>query len=110
MLEAEQHTQKNTLRQVLGWVVVLPLLISFVRLPFPLGLLLALGAIAASAYGVTFAWRHTSRRVTVFALVVTLLNIISLMAIGEVSLLMGLYRVVWFYGYPYYADWVYWNH
>ena len=109
MLEAEQHTQKNTLRQVVGWVVVLPLLVSFVRLPFPFGLLLMLGASAASAYGAGFAWRHASRRVMVFALIVTLLNVISLVAIGEVSLLKGLYRVSWLYGYPYYADWVYWN-
>lgn len=94
---------------MVGWVVVLPLLVSFVRLPFPLGPLLMLGAIAASAYGAGFAWRYASQRVTVFALIFTLLNVISLVAIGEVSLLKGLYRASWLYWYPYYTDWVYWN-
>ncbi len=109
MLEPTQRTPKNTPRQVVGWVLVLPLLVSFVKLPFPPGLLLALAAMAASAYGVWFARRHASRRITLFALVVTLLNVLSLVALGEASVLMGLYRVSWFYWYPYYADWVYWN-
>lgn len=109
MSEPEQHTQKPILRQVVGWVVVLPLMVSFVRLPFPLGLLLALGVIAASMYGVRFARRHASRRVTAFALVTTLLNVVSSIAMGETSILMGLYRISWLYGYPYYSNWVYWN-
>ncbi|NVZ19563.1 hypothetical protein [Pseudomonas costantinii] len=109
MLESKQHTPKAILRQVIGWVLVLPLLVSFVRLPFPLGLVLGLGAIAASAYGVRLARRHASRRVTVFALIVTLLNVISLVVMGTASVLMGLYYVAWIYGYPHYSSWVYWN-
>ncbi|WP_448652512.1 hypothetical protein ACSHWC_03240 [Pseudomonas fluorescens] len=109
MSEAQQHRPKNVLRQVVGWVLVLPLLLAFIRLPFPFGLLLALAAIAASAYGVMFARRHASRGVTVFALIVMLLNVVSLIGIGEASVLRGLYRVFWVYWYPYYAEWVYWN-
>ena len=74
------------------------MLVSLVRLPFPLGLALALGAIVASAYGVRFARRHASRRVTVLALIGTLLNAISLVVLGTASWLMVLYylsRVYW---------------
>lgn len=109
MLEAKQPTPKPILRQVVGWVVVLPLLVSFLTLPFPFGWLLILGSIAASVYGARFAWRNASRRVTVFALVVSLLNVLSLVLIGHGSVLMGLYRISWFYWYPYYSSWVYWN-
>jgi hypothetical protein len=109
MLEPGQPTPKPILRQVVGWVVVLPLLVSFVRLPFPFGLFLVLGTLVASAYGVRFARYHASQRVTLFALIVTLLNVISTFAIGEVSALMGLYRLSWLYWYPYYSNWIYWN-
>lgn len=109
MLEPEQRTPKPILRQVMGWVVVLPLMASFVRLPFPLSLPLVVGVIAAAVYGVRFAWRHASRRVTVFALIVTLLNLVSLVAIGYFSILTGLYQLSRVYGYPYYSEWLYWN-
>lgn len=109
MLEPEQRTPKPILRQVVGWVVVLPLMASFVRLPFPLSLPLVVGVIAAAVYGVRFAWRHASRRVTVLALIVTLLNLVSLVAIGYFSILAGLYQLSRVYGYPYYSEWLYWN-
>ena len=98
MPESVRHTPRSILRQVVGWVLVVPLLVSLVRLPFPLGLALALGAIVASAYGVRFARRHASRRVTVLALIGTLLNAISLVVLGTASWLMALYylsRVYW---------------
>ncbi|TFF09118.1 hypothetical protein EXW72_09275 [Pseudomonas sp. BCA14] len=109
MLEPGQCTPKPILRQVVGWVVVLPLLVSFVRLPFPFGLFLALGSIVASAYGVWLARRHASRRVTVFAWGVTLLNATSLILTGNASVLVALYWTAWLYGYPYYSNWVYWT-
>ncbi|RMP62330.1 hypothetical protein ALQ18_01196 [Pseudomonas marginalis pv. marginalis] len=93
MLEPEQHTPNPVLRKVVGWVLVLPLLASFVTLPFPLSLFLVLGVIAASAYGVRLAVRHASRRVTVFALIVTVLNVISLVLMGTASVLMALYSI-----------------
>lgn len=107
MREYTQRTPKHILRQVIGWVLVLPLLVSFLSLPFPYGLLLVLGSIAASAYGVRFARRCASRRVALLALIITLLNVISLVGMGQASLLMGLYRISWLYWYPYYAEWVY---
>ena len=109
MLEPGQATQKPLLRQILGWVLVLPLLISFVRLPFPLGLVLALGVMAGSVYGLRLAHRHATRRVTLFALIVTLLNGISLIAMGTASLLKAVFYLVWLYAYPHYTNWVYWN-
>ncbi|AZE88119.1 hypothetical protein [Pseudomonas orientalis] len=109
MLEPNQRTPGPILRQVIGWVVVLPLLISMARLPFPMGLGLALGTIAASVYGVLFASRHASRRVTLFALVITLLNIVSLVLLSTASMLMALYFISRIYGYSYFSNWVYWN-
>ncbi|AZF09724.1 hypothetical protein C4J93_1510 [Pseudomonas sp. R2-37-08W] len=109
MLEPDQCTPPPILRQVIGWVVVLPLLVSLARPPFPLGLGLALGAIAASVYGVVFARRHASRRVTVFALVATLLNAVSLVMLSTASVLMALYFIVRLYVYSYVSHWVYWN-
>lgn len=101
--------QTSIVRQVVGWVVVLPLLVSFLRLPFPLGMMLGLFPISASVYGVMFAKRHASLGVTLFALFVTLLNIVSLMALSTPSVLRGLYTLAWPYWYPHYANWVYWN-
>ncbi|KRP46183.1 hypothetical protein SAMN04490190_2501 [Pseudomonas libanensis] len=101
--------EKPILRQVVGWVVVVPLLVSFLRLPFPLGWFLIVGSIAASVYGVRFALRHASRRVTFFALVMTVLNVISSVMIGYASVPMALYRITWLYWYPYYSSWIYWN-
>ena len=109
MIGPKEHASTPVLRQVLGWVLVLPLLASFARLPFPLGLLLEIGVIAASAYGVNLAWRHASRRVAVLALIITLLNIISAFMLSTASVLKALYIISWLYWYPYYADWVYWN-
>ncbi|WP_073521614.1 hypothetical protein [Pseudomonas fluorescens] len=109
MRDTQHSTPPTILRQVAGWVLVLPLLASFVRLPFPLGLLLGTGVIVASAYGVKLAWRHATRRVAVFALIITLLNIISAFVLSTVSVLKALYIIVWLYGYSYYSNWVYWN-
>ncbi|AMS20827.1 hypothetical protein AYK59_11985 [Pseudomonas synxantha] len=109
MVESKQHTPKPILRQVVGWVVVLPLLVSFIRLPFPLALLLQTGALVASAYGVKLAWGHATRRVAVFALIVTLLNVASSFMLSTASVLMGLYYISRLYWYPYYSNWVYWN-
>lgn len=109
MLEPEQSTPKPVLRQVVGWVLVLPFLVSWVRLPFPFGLFLALGVIAASAYGVRFAWHHASRRVKMFALIVTLLNAVSWVMLSTASVLMALYMLARLYWWPYFANWLYWN-
>ncbi|CAH0131465.1 hypothetical protein SRABI64_00057 [Pseudomonas carnis] len=109
MLDTKKATPKIILCQVAGWVLVLPLLVSFVRLPFPLGLLLESGVIASSAYGVRFAWRHATPRVAVFALFVTLLNVISMVMLSTASVLKALYIIAWLYWYPYYSNWVYWN-
>ncbi|MEX5558236.1 hypothetical protein Q1J45_11750 [Pseudomonas rhodesiae] len=100
-------TPRHIRRQVIGWVLVLPLLVSFLRLPFPFGLLLGLGSIAASAYGVWFASRHASRRVTLFALIVTVFNAFSMFMLGTASLLKVPYLIAWYYWYEYHASWVY---
>ncbi|WLI08181.1 hypothetical protein PSH66_07565 [Pseudomonas sp. FP597] len=109
MLEPGQHTPKPILRQVVGWVLVLPFLVALVRLPYPLGLLLAPGSIAASAYGAWFAWHHASRRVCWLASLTTALNMVSFGMIGTASLPMGLYYISWLYWYPPLASWIHWN-
>ena len=111
MLRTKQPTPKIILCQVAGWVLVLPLLISFVRLPFPFPfrLLLELGVIVASGYGVRFAWRHATPRVAMFALILTLLNVISMVMLSTASVLKALCIIAWLYVSPYYSSWVYWN-
>ncbi|WP_141064226.1 hypothetical protein [Pseudomonas lactucae] len=109
MLEPGQHTPKPILRQVVGWVLVLPFLLALVRLPYPLGLLLASGSIAASAYGTWVAWHHASRRVSGLALVTTVLNTVSFGLIGTASLPMGLYYISRLYWYPPLSSWIHWN-
>lgn len=81
MLPPAQRTPKPVLRKVLGWVLIAPLLLSFLRLPFPLGLVLVLASITASVYGARFAQLHASRRVTVFAVIITLFNIASFLSL-----------------------------
>lgn len=97
------------LRQVVGWVLVLPLLLSFVKLPFLLGSVIAAGSIVGSVYGVLLARRQASRRVMVLSSIVTLLNIISFVMFSTGSLLMALYFTFRLFGYPYLYEWVYWN-
>ncbi|WP_341869742.1 hypothetical protein [Pseudomonas lactucae] len=79
------------------------------RLPYPLGLLLSLASLAASAYGVWFAGRFASRRVSWLALIATLLNTFSFAGMGTASLPMGLYYISRLYWYPPFSSWVYWN-
>lgn len=109
MPASQQHTPKTIQCQVVGWVLVLPLLVSFVRLPFPFGLILVLGSIGASAYGIWVARQHANRRWTVFASIVTALNVMSLILMGTASVLKSLYYLSWHYWYPHYTNWVYWN-
>lgn len=109
MQDPKQHTPKAVQRQVVGWVLVLPLLVSFLRLSYPFGMLLGLGSIAASAYGIRLAKQHASRRMTVFASIITALNVISLVLMGTASFLKALYYISWVYWYPHYTNWVYWN-
>lgn len=91
--EPKQHTPKAIQRQVVGWVLVLPLLVSFLGLPFPFGQMLGLGTIAASAYGIRLARQHANRRLTVFASIITALNVISLVLMGTASFLKALYYI-----------------
>jgi hypothetical protein len=109
MLEPGQPTPKFIVRQVFGWVLVLPLLVSFIKLPFPLALVLSLGVLAASLYGVQLARRHASRRVALFAAIVTALNGASFLAMSTPSVLKALYYIVWLYAYPHYSNWAYWS-
>ncbi|WP_219266220.1 hypothetical protein [Pseudomonas sp. Xaverov 259] len=106
MPEPEQHTHNSALRQVVGWVVVLPLMVTFVRLPFPFGLLLSLGALAASAYGTKLAWQYASRPMAVLTSIATLLNTISLFLLSTPSVLMALYTVFRYFLYPLFSNWL----
>ncbi|WLH91780.1 hypothetical protein PSH87_07235 [Pseudomonas sp. FP453] len=109
MPESKQHTPKPLLRQVVGWVLVLPLLLSFVKLPFLLGPVMAAGSVAGSVYGVLLARRHASRRVVMFALIITLFNILSFVVLRTGSLLVAGYYTFRLFAYPHLYSWVYWN-
>jgi len=87
----------STNRKVLGWVLLLPLLVSLVKLPFWLAITLNLMAIAASVYGFWFALRHAGKGLAVFAGTITLLNIAALIALSTPSALKGLYYLARIY-------------
>lgn len=109
MPESKIRTPKPILREVVGWVLVVPLLLSFVKPPFLLGSVIAAGSIVGSVYGVLLARRHASRRVVVFTAIITLLNIISFVLLGTGSLLKALYVVIRLFTSAHIYDWIYWN-
>ncbi|KAA0943431.1 MULTISPECIES: hypothetical protein [unclassified Pseudomonas] len=109
MFSPNQRSSGPVIRKVVGLVVLLPLLLTLVKLPFFLAITMSLTAIASSFYGFWFAVRNAGRWLAAFAGAMALLNLISLIAMGTPSVLKGLYYIAWLYGYPIYSNWAYWN-
>lgn len=109
MPSPKQPDSRAVLRKVLALVILLPLLVSLVRLPLGLAMVVSLAAIAASAYGFWFAVRNARGWLVMFAGVMTLLNFASLIALASPSVLKGLFSIAWVYGYSYFSNWAYWN-
>lgn len=105
MLILKPSHSRHPTYKVIGLVLILPLMISLMRLGGT-GVLLAL---AISAYGVWFAIRYANTRMKVVAVVVTLLNALSAVMLATPSMLMALYYIAWFYAYPAFAEWLYWR-
>ena len=89
----------------MGFVLILPLMISLMRLGNPGAAL----AIAASAYGIWFAAKNASRGVMATAVMITLLNVVSLLLLSTPSALMAVGYIVWLYAYPPLSEWLYWR-
>ena len=90
---------------VSGLVLIVPLMISLTNLGGT-GVVLA---IASSAWGVWVAARHGNRRLTVMAVVATLLNLVSTVMLSTPSILMALGYIAWIYAYPALSEWLYWR-
>lgn len=105
MRSIQPGSTKHVLRKVVGLVLIVPLLISLTPIPFGLWKVAALAALTGSVYGCWLARRQGSRGLTVFAVVTTLLNCLSLVALSTPSMLMGLWFVAWAYGS---GSWIHW--
>lgn len=90
-------------------VLLLPLLVSLVKLPTLLAITMSMTAIASSIYGVWFAARNAGRWLVAFAAIITLLNLVSMATLGTPSVLRALYILAWLYAYPPVSNWIYWN-
>ncbi|QJI27748.1 hypothetical protein HKK55_03175 [Pseudomonas sp. ADAK18] len=109
MLSSNQHGSKAVLRKVVALVLLLPLLVTLVKLPTLLAITMSMTAIASSIYGVWFAISNAGRWLTIFAVIITLLNLLSMATLGTPSVLRALYIIVWLYAYPPFSNWLYWN-
>ena len=104
LLLKPSHSRHPTYK-VIGLVLVLPLMISLMRLGGT-GVLLAL---ASSAYGSWFAARYASKGLTVTAVLFTLLNLVSTVMLSTPSVLMALGYITWLFAYPALYEWLYWR-
>ena len=104
LLLKPSHSRHPTYK-VIGLVLILPLMISLMRL----GGTGVLFALATSAYGVWFAVRYASTGLKVTAVLVTLLNILSTVLLSTPSVLMALCYIAWLFAYPAFSEWLYWR-
>ena len=98
------HSRRPTYK-VIGLVLILPLMISLMRLGAT-GVVLA---IATSADGVWFAAQQANRGLTATAVAITLLNLVSAVMLSTPSVLMALGYIAWLYAYPPLSEWDYWR-
>ncbi|UII72898.1 hypothetical protein LVW35_06885 [Pseudomonas sp. HN11] len=105
MLIVKPSYSRHPTYKVIGLVLILPLMISLMRLGGT-GVLLAL---ATSAYGAWFAVRYASTRLKVTAVLVTLLNLLATVLLSTPSVLMALGYIAWLYAYPALSEWLYWQ-
>ena len=101
-----QKNSKLIVRKVVGLVVIIPLLLPLAPIPFGLGRMASLAAVACSLYGAWYAKQHASRRVTIGACVMALLNACSLAAMGTPSIFWLIIFVSWAYGS---GSWIHWG-
>lgn len=106
MLPKVQKTSTRTLRKVVGFILIIPLLLPLMRMPFGLGRYAAIAAVAGSLYGAWYAWRHASRGLAIGATIMALLNLGSLVAMGTASIAWFVFNIAWVYGAN---NWTYWR-
>ncbi|MGH8383283.1 hypothetical protein [Pseudomonas sp.] len=91
LLNNTHDPQKRPMHQVVGLVLVIPLLISFVKLPLLMSPIAAIAAVLGSAYGAHLARQQNSHKLVVFAWTMAILNALSVIAMSTPSAAMGLY-------------------
>ncbi|MBN2990815.1 hypothetical protein JWR97_04440 [Pseudomonas cedrina subsp. fulgida] len=106
MLPPVQKTSARTLRKVVGFVLIIPLLLPLMPIPFGLGRYAATAAVAGSFYGAWYAWRHAGGGLAIGAILVALLNLGALVAMGPPSIVWFVVYVAWAYGS---GSWIHWR-
>ena len=101
-----EKTSRQVFRKVVGLVLIIPLLLPLVPIPFGLGGLASITAVAGSLYGAWYARQHTSRSVTLGASIMALLNLGSLVVLSTPSIVWFIFQVSWVYGS---GNWIHWR-
>lgn len=91
--------------KIIGFVLILPLMISLMGL----GGVGALLALATSGYGIWFAAKHASKGFTATAVIITLLNLVSTVMLSTPSVLLAMGYLAWVYGQAPIYEWLYWR-
>ncbi|WP_141231041.1 hypothetical protein [Pseudomonas sp. Irchel 3F5] len=81
--------------KVIGYVLILPLAVSLVKLPPALALATAGAAVILGLYGAYLAASQGSRTLAFFAGTTAALNTLSLIALGTASAVIGGYWLAW---------------
>ena len=105
MFRLKPSHSRHPAYKTIGFVLILPLMIALMGLG-GVGVLLA---IATSGYGIWFATKQASTGLTATAVIITLLNLVSLVMLSTPSVLMALGYIAWLYAYPSLSEWLYWR-
>ena len=101
-----EKTARQAFRKVVGLVLIIPLLLPLTPIPFGLGRVASVAAVAGSIYGAWYARQHASRGVTIGAGIMALLNLASWVALSTPSIVWFIFQVSWVYGS---GNWIHWN-
>lgn len=106
MLPRGQKTSRQVLRKVVGLVLIIPLLLPLTPIPFGLGRVASIAAVAGAFYGAWYARQHASRGLTIGAAIIALLNLGSVVALSTPSIIWFIFLVSWVYGS---GNWIHWR-
>ncbi|TFY91781.1 hypothetical protein DYL59_04700 [Pseudomonas kairouanensis] len=99
-------TSRQAVRKVVGLVLIIPLLLPFIQIPFDLKGLPSIATLAGSFYGAWYARQHTSRGVAISAGGLALLNFGSWLVLSQPSIVWFIVQVAWAYGS---GNWIHWR-
>lgn len=101
-----QKASRQAVRKVVGFVLIIPLLLPLMQIPFDLKGLPSIATLAGSFYGAWYAWQHTSRGVAISAGILALLNFASWVLLSQPSIVWFIVHVTWAYGS---GNWIHWR-